>query len=273
MKKLTASIILSCFFSLVYSQNQTKALINLKLIDSHNKKAIKLPEVKVKTFQGLDTLVTGDSLGNVLLNVSFKRNQPFLIFHISKHNYYSSSTALPIDTNLTSIKIDTTFEISPQLICADNCILPDIYFDFNQSEMNQFTKKENSLDSINVIEFMPFWVASSVANPPIKNAKLEIISFSDYNENNKISSNRLSIVSQKLISLGFPKDKIILTNKNKQDRIQIKYRDGCYPYYYFDNPHLKIDNNLIDSETNAIVEAELRKLRQVITFNWVLEKN
>ena len=273
MKKLTASIIFSCFFSFVYSQNQTEALINLKIIESENKKAIKFPEVQVKTFQGLDTLVKGDSLGNVLLKNSFKRNPQYLLLEISAQDHYTSKIGLPIDSNLTSIKIDTIFEISPQLICADTWILPDIYFDFNKSEMNQFTKKENSLDSINLETLIPNWVSNFIANPLVKNAKLELISFSSYEENDKISKKRLNKVKQKIINLGFPQEKIILTNKNKEDRIQIKYRDGCYPYYYFESPTLKIDKNLIDLETNQKIANELKKLRQVVTFNWFLEEN
>lgn len=273
MKKLTASIIFSCFFSLVYSQKQTEALINLKIIESESKKTIKFPKVKIKTFQGLDTLVTGDSLGKVLLNLRIKHNHPFLIFHIAKQNHYSSKFTLALDTNLSSIKIDTTFEITPQLICADTWIIPDIFFEFNKSEINQFTKKENSLDSIDLDTLIPIWVSNFIANPPFENVKLELISFSSYEENDKVSKKRLNKVKQKIINLGFPQKKIILTNKNKEDRIQIKYRDGCYPYYYFENPTLKIDKNLIDLETNQKIANELKKLRQVVTFNWFLEEN
>ena len=275
MRKLLTFIILSLFFSLGYSKgNSSNTSISLKLIDSYNKKGIPLPEIKVTTFEGIDTLVIGDSLGYILLNLKIKRNQQFLLFDIStKGNHYNSKFILPLDTNLSSIKIDTTFEISPQLICADTWIIPDIFFEFNKSEMNQFTKKENSLDSINLDALMPMWVSNFIANPPVKNAKLELISFSSYEENDKISKKRLNKVKQKLINLGFPQEKIILTNKNKEDRIQIKYRDGCYPYYYFENPNLNIDKNLIDLETNQKIAAELKRLRQVVTFNWILEEN
>jgi hypothetical protein len=120
---------------------------------------------------------------------------------------------------------------------------------------------------------MPIWVSNFIANPPFKNVKLELVSFSSYEENDKVSKKRLNKVKQKLINLGFPQEKIILTNKNKEDRIQIKYRDGCYPYYYFENPNLKIDKNLIDLETNQKIASELKRLRQVVTFNWILEEN
>ena len=275
MRKLLTFIILSLFFSLGYSKgNSSNTSISLKLIDSYNKKGIPLPEIKVTTFEGIDTLVIGDSLGYILLNLKIKRNQQFLLFDIStKENYYNSKFILPLDTNLSSIKIDTTFEITPQLICTDTWIIPDIFFEFNKSEINQFTKKENSLDSINLDTLMPIWVSNFIANPPFKNVKLELVSFSSYEENDKVSKKRLNKVKQKLINLGFPQEKIILTNKNKEDRIQIKYRDGCYPYYNFENPNLKIDKNLIDLETNQKIAAELKKLRQVVTFNWIQEEN
>ena len=275
MRKLLTFIILSLFISLGYSKgNSSNISISLKLIDSYNKKGISLPEIKVTTFEGIDTIVIGDSLGYILLNLKIKRNQQFLLFDIStKENYYNSKFILPLDTNLSSIKIDTTFEISPQLICADTWIIPDIFFEFNKSEIKQFTKKENSLDSINLDTLMPIWVSNFIANPPFKNVKLELVSFSSYEENDKVSKKRLNKVKQKLINLGFPQEKIILTNKNKEDRIQIKYRDGCYPYYYFENPNLKIDKNLIDLETNQKIAAELKRLRQVVTFNWILEEN
>ena len=275
MRKLLTFIILSLFISLGYSKgNSSNTSISLKLIDSYNKKGISLPEIKVTTFEGIDTIVIGDSLGYILLNLKIKRNQQFLLFDIStKENYYNSKFILPLDTNLSSIKIDTTFEITPQLICTDTWIIPDIFFEFNKSEMNQFTKKENSLDSINLDTFIPIWVSNFIVNPPFKNVKLELISFSSYEENDKVSKKRLKKVKQKLIKLGFPQEKIILTNKNKEDRIQIKYRDGCYPYYYFENPNLKIDKNLIDLETNQKIAAELKRLRQVVTFNWILEEN
>ena len=275
MRKLLTFIILSLFFSLGYSKgNSSNTSISLKLIDSYNKKGISLPEIKVTTFEGIDTIVIGDSLGYILLNLKIKRNQQFLLFDIStKENYYNSKFILPLDTNLSSIKIDTTFEITPQLICTDTWIIPDIFFEFNKSEIKQFTKKENSLDSINLDTLMPIWVSNFIANPPFKNVKLELVSFSSYEENDKVSKKRLNKVKQKLINLGFPQEKIILTNKNKEDRIQIKYRDGCYPYYYFENPNLKIDKNLIDLETNQKIAAELKKLRQVVTFNWIQEEN
>ena len=275
MRKLLTFIILSLFFSLGYSKgNSSNTSISLKLIDSYNKKGIPLPEIKVTTFEGIDTLVIGDSLGYILLNLKIKRNQQFLLFDIStKENHYNSKFILPLDTNLSSIKIDTTFEITPQLICTDTWIIPDIFFEFNKSEINQFTKKENSLDSINLDTLMPIWVSNFIANPPFKNVKLELVSFSSYEENDKVSKKRLNKVKQKLINLGFPQEKIILTNKNKEDRIQIKYRDGCYPYYYFENPNLKIDKNLIDLETNQKIAAELKRLRQVVTFNWIQEEN
>ena len=275
MRKLLTFIILSLFFSLGYSKgNSSNTSISLKLIDSYNKKGISLPEIKVTTFEGIDTIVIGDSLGYILLNLKIKRNQQFLLFDIStKENYYNSKFILPLDTNLSSIKIDTTFEITPQLICTDTWIIPDIFFEFNKSEIKQFTKKENSLDSINLDTLMPIWVSNFIANPPFKNVKLELVSFSSYEENDKVSKKRLKKVKQKLIKLGFPQEKIILTNKNKEDRIQIKYRDGCYPYYYFENPNLKIDKNLIDLETNQKIASELKRLRQVVTFNWILEEN
>ena len=275
MRKLLTFIILSLFISLGYSKgNSSNISISLKLIDSYNKKGISLPEIKVTTFEGIDTIVIGDSLGYILLNLKIKRNQQFLLFDIStKENYYNSKFILPLDTNLSSIKIDTTFEITPQLICTDTWIIPDIFFEFNKSEIKQFTKKENSLDSINLDTFIPIWVSNFIVNPPFKNVKLELISFSSYKENDKVSKKRLKKVKQKLINLGFPQEKIILTNKNKEDRIQIKYRDGCYPYYYFENPNLKIDKNLIDLETNQKIAAELKRLRQVVTFNWILEEN
>ena len=275
MRKLLTFIILSLFISLGYSKgNSSNTSIRLKLIDSYNKKGISLPEIKVTTFEGIDTIVIGDSLGYILLNLKIKRNQQFLLFDIStKENHYNSKFILPLDTNLSSIKIDTTFEITPQLICTDTWIIPDIFFEFNKSEINQFTKKENSLDSINLDTLMPIWVSNFIANPPFKNVKLELVSFSSYEENDKVSKKRLNKVKQKLINLGFPQEKIILTNKNKEDRIQIKYRDGCYPYYYFENPNLKIDKNLIDLETNQKIAAELKRLRQVVTFNWILEEN
>ena len=275
MRKLLTFIILSLFFSLGYSKgNSSNTSISLKLIDSYNKKGIPLPEIKVTTFEDIDTIVIGDSLGYILLNLKIKRNQQFLLFDIStKENHYNSKFILPLDTNLSSIKIDTTFEITPQLICTDTWIIPDIFFEFNKSEINQFTKKENSLDSINLDTLMPMWVSNFIANPPFKNVKLELVSFSSYDENDKVSKKRLKKVKQKLINLGFPQEKIILTNKNKEDRIQIKYRDGCYPYYYFENPNLKIDKNLIDLETNQKIATELKRLRQVVTFNWILEEN
>ena len=275
MRKLLTFIILSLFFSLGYSKgNSSNTSISLKLIDSYNKKGIPLPEIKVTTFEDIDTIVIGDSLGYILLNLKIKRNQQFLLFDIStKENHYNSKFILPLDTNLSSIKIDTTFEITPQLICTDTWIIPDIFFEFNKSEINQFTKKENSLDSINLDTLIPIWVSNFIANPPFKNVKLELISFSSYEENDKVSKKRLNKVKQKLINLGFPQEKIILTNKNKEDRIQIKYRDGCYPYYYFENPNLKIDKNLIDLETNQKIASELKRLRQVVTFNWILEEN
>lgn len=275
MRKLLTFIILSLFFSLGYSKgNSSNTSISLKLIDSYNKKGISLPEIKVTTFEDIDTIVIGDSLGYILLNLKIKRNQQFLLFDIStKENHYNSKFILPLDTNLSSIKIDTTFEITPQLICTDTWIIPDIFFEFNKSEINQFTKKENSLDSINLDTLMPMWVSNFIANPPFKNVKLELVSFSSYDENDKVSKKRLKKVKQKLINLGFPQEKIILTNKNKEDRIQIKYRDGCYPYYYFENPNLKIDKNLIDLETNQKIAAELKRLRQVVTFNWIQEEN
>ena len=275
MRKLLTFIILSLFFSLGYSKgNSSNTSISLKLIDSYNKKGIPLPEIKVTTFEDIDTIVIGDSLGYILLNLKIKRNQQFLLFDIStKENHYNSKFILPLDTNLSSIKIDTTFEITPQLICTDTWIIPDIFFEFNKSEINQFTKKENSLDSINLDTLMPMWVSNFIANPPFKNVKLELVSFSSYDENDKVSKKRLKKVKQKLINLGFPQEKIILTNKNKEDRIQIKYRDGCYPYYYFENPNLKIDKNLIDLETNQKIASELKRLRQVVTFNWILEEN
>ena len=153
MRKLLTFIILSLFFSIGYSKgNSSNTSISLKLIDSYNKKGIPLPEIKVTTFEDIDTIVIGDSLGYILLNLKIKRNQQFLLFDIStKENHYNSKFILPLDTNLSSIKIDTTFEITPQLICTDTWIIPDIFFEFNKSEINQFTKKENSLDSINLV--------------------------------------------------------------------------------------------------------------------------
>ena len=90
MRKLLTFIILSLFISLGYSKgNSSNTSIRLKLIDSYNKKGISLPEIKVTTFEGIDTIVIGDSLGYILLNLKIKRNQQFLLFDIStKENHY-----------------------------------------------------------------------------------------------------------------------------------------------------------------------------------------
>lgn len=160
--------------------------------------------------------------------------------------------------------------MSPSIVCIDTWQLPNIYFEKNSININENFNPlfSDTLTLLPVDSIFKHWVWNLLNNLSANNRKIEIASYSDYDENDSISTQRLNYFYDKLITSGLSKERLLKSNYNKANYNYYKFRDGCFPFYILEKQPILIDKKYIDALTDVNEIEYAKQLRRVITFNW-----
>lgn len=273
MKRLLF-LLFTAFATVVNAQDSLMIEANGIVIDSHLKSPVKEPIIRVMMNDGSRILHIGDTLGKFTFKekiVGFD-DEIFIVYSSSYPNNFPKTIRYELDSNQTTLLLTDTIELDPMIVCVDTWMLPDIRFKKNSIEYYPYYFPENNQDSLPIDTILTEWVRYFKDNPPDTSLCIEILAFADYSENDRISLKRLDYIYNYLIESGIPESKLIPINMNKKDREMYLYRDGCYPYYFYDNQPVIINIEKIKGAKNKNQEHYYRKNRMVVTFNWKLKE-
>lgn len=240
--------------------------INGQIIDDTFKTAIRFPEIKIAFADGSSFIEKGDSLGNYFFKNKVRKSSNVALLTIFSKEYFTANEKVFIDTANSISVINKNINMTPSITCIDTWLFPDLLFKENSIIYNKYIKSSDTLLLIDSV--IADWVKYFLEKRSELEVKIEILSYSDYTENNRISRQRLELIYNKLISLGISPNKLIKKNCNKNPFSYYKFRDGCFPSYALKKEPLVIDKAYIDSLTNKVEKDSVKQLRRIVTFSW-----
>jgi hypothetical protein len=240
-----------------------------RVLDDTFKTAVKFPIVTISSSDGNIYEIKGDSSGNYIFQKKISTKANKMEIRVSGKKQLAAKDKITIDTTKKDVKINRDYYLKPGLICIDTWILPNVYFEKNSLSYYPYVDEDLTLDTLLSIDsIFSDWVKLYLNTKTFQDAKIEIVSYAGYDENDSISMIRADFIYKKLISLGISSDKLIISNYNKDVFQFYKYRNGCHPYYIIEKQPLLIDKNYIDSLTDFKEKKAAEKLRRIVTFNW-----